>query len=92
MGSTQPHRNDRAQAWTSGSCNRGFVSCDPERQAESLRDDSPRNPKAPRRDQFAFVVQQLAEAARRHRERERAANAAADRRGDAEQEPQDPRR
>jgi len=92
MGSTQPHRNDRAQAWTSGSCNRGFVSLDPERQPESLCDEGRRNRKAPTRDQFAFVVQQLAEAARRRRDRERGASPAADERGDAQQELPNPRR
>ncbi len=78
MAAPRPDRNDRAQAWTSGACNRGFVSCDPERQPEPLDDDGRRSPKVPKRDQFAFVVQQLAEAARRRRERERGRSTALD--------------
>ncbi|HWI81915.1 hypothetical protein [Ramlibacter sp.] len=70
MVAAQPHRNDRAQASPSGSLNRGFVSLDPERQPEPLDDPGRRRPKAAGKDQFASVVQQLVEAARRRRERE----------------------
>jgi hypothetical protein len=76
MGAPQPDRNARAQAWASGACNRGFVSLDPERQAEATDDGGRRSSKVPKRDQFAFMVQQLAEAARRRRERERSTAAA----------------
>lgn len=88
MGATRPDRTDRAHAWTSGSCNRGFVSLDPERQRESAADEGRRAQKVPKRDQFAFVVQQLAEAARRRRERERRDSGAADEDGDPQREQQ----
>lgn len=43
MGGSQPHRSGDAQAPGSGTCNRGFVSNDPERQREPVTEHAPRS-------------------------------------------------